>query len=405
MLSQLHRRQQSAFTIVCLSAVIFLVGVSSAVARDYYVSTAGNDKNDGTSPASALQTLGAAVGKVAAGDTVYIAPGTYSENVTATLAGNDKQLIRFVGDPSGEMFKLPRGSVNITAASGWQLQFSDSAYLEFDSLTFTSASTDGVSLNRCTATKFENCEFNETRFGIYCVQGDVTVTSCDFIKQQSYGLLIDGALGKCSDSTFSRNGYGLYCSKSSGCTIDACRFDSNIDGSFVCNESKTLIRNCIMSGTRNYGALIVGAQSGSQIWNNTIANNRNYGIYFLKGEALFVNNIIAYSGGTGVYNNGCSLKHDHNLLFDNQKDFHGDELSGNEIKEDPLFVNVKLNDFHLTDDSPAVDAGMDGTGIVDFDLIGVKRPGDGGKKWDLGCYEHGAKAKGVTRIQEWQEVQ
>jgi len=401
----IHHRRKLNFAIVVFSAIVLIASASPAVAGDLYVSKLGSDVNDGKSPVTALQTLGAAMGKVSAGDTVYIAPGTYTENLTATLVGSEKEPIQFVGDPSGLQFKLPAGPVNITAASGWQLQLNNSAYVEFDSLTFTGANVYGLYLNRCTATKFENCEISETRYGIYSIYGDVTVKRCDFFKQQSYGLLIYGAAGKVSDSKFYGNGYGLYCYDSTECTIDACNFDSNTYGSMICYQAKAIVRNCILSGTTNYGALIYYPKPGSQMWNNTIANNKSYGIYFLKGEVLFVNNIVAYSGSIGIYNNGCSLKHDHNLIFGNREDIRGDEFSGNELKEDPLFVNVKLNDFHLTDESPAVDAGMDGTGVVDFDIIGVKRPGNGGKKWDLGCYEHGAKVKGVTRIQEWLEVQ
>src|SRR5437867_5353990 len=47
-------------------------------------STTGNDSNDCLSPATACQTIQAAVNKASAGDTINVAAGTYTENVSIT---------------------------------------------------------------------------------------------------------------------------------------------------------------------------------------------------------------------------------------------------------------------------------------------------------------------------------
>ncbi len=67
-------------------AVLLLAG-GQARAADYYVSTSGNDSNNGTSEATAFRTIqkGADVAKT--GDTVIVLPGTYNGSLTQTKDG------------------------------------------------------------------------------------------------------------------------------------------------------------------------------------------------------------------------------------------------------------------------------------------------------------------------------
>ncbi|MCD4697955.1 MAG: T9SS type A sorting domain-containing protein, partial [Bacteroidales bacterium] len=57
----------------------------------------------------------------------------------------------------------------------------------------------------------------------------------------------------------------------------------------------------------------------------------------------------------------------------------------NSIAEDPLFVNLSENDFHLTENSPCIDAG-DSINAPDFDFDGNPRPQGAG--YDIGAYEY-----------------
>ena len=74
----------------------------------YYVAPYGNNANNGTSTATPWLTvqfaLGAASGTnpgLVAGDTVWIAPGTYREVVTTTtLTGTSGNTIKIYGDPT-----------------------------------------------------------------------------------------------------------------------------------------------------------------------------------------------------------------------------------------------------------------------------------------------------------------
>jgi hypothetical protein len=65
--------------------VLFLFTLISFVsAVDYYVSTTGNDLNNGMTLANAFRNVQRGVNSLAAGDILYIAQGTYAENVVRT---------------------------------------------------------------------------------------------------------------------------------------------------------------------------------------------------------------------------------------------------------------------------------------------------------------------------------
>ena len=83
----------------------------------YYVSKSGNDNNEGTSEALAWLTVTKAFQTLQAGDTCYIAPGTYRERVIMSNAGTLGSIILIIGDPDCEHFiNENKGTVRITGA-------------------------------------------------------------------------------------------------------------------------------------------------------------------------------------------------------------------------------------------------------------------------------------------------
>ena len=63
-------------------------------AATYYVSTAGNDGNSGTTLDAPFRTIGHAVNGAAAGDTVVVRGGTYREDVEMNTGGTaDRPLV------------------------------------------------------------------------------------------------------------------------------------------------------------------------------------------------------------------------------------------------------------------------------------------------------------------------
>ncbi|MHB1847293.1 MAG: right-handed parallel beta-helix repeat-containing protein [Deltaproteobacteria bacterium] len=90
----------------------------STTGNTYYVdAAAGNDANVGTSTTTALKTIGAAVAKVAPGDTVLIRAGLYREVVMlASVSGTAGMPITFGSYGDGEV--IVDGSAAVT---GWTL--------------------------------------------------------------------------------------------------------------------------------------------------------------------------------------------------------------------------------------------------------------------------------------------
>ncbi len=87
----------AAFSVLCLARW-------GAFGADYYVSTAGSDRNPGTR-AKPFRTIQKAANVMAASDTCYVRGGTYRETVTLKTSGAKGSPIRFVAYP-GEAVTL-----------------------------------------------------------------------------------------------------------------------------------------------------------------------------------------------------------------------------------------------------------------------------------------------------------
>ena len=84
----------------------------------YYVGAGGNDGSAGTSWATRKLTLnGAEDIPVAAGDTIYIGPGTYRELLTVDVSGSAGNPITYIGDYTGVNTDKVGGVVRITGSA------------------------------------------------------------------------------------------------------------------------------------------------------------------------------------------------------------------------------------------------------------------------------------------------
>lgn len=87
----------------------------------YYVGSGGNDANDGLSWANRKLTLnGAEDIPVAAGDTVYVGPGTYRETLTIDVSGTSGNPITYIGDYTGANTDGTGGEVAISGSDNDQ---------------------------------------------------------------------------------------------------------------------------------------------------------------------------------------------------------------------------------------------------------------------------------------------
>ncbi|HOI29973.1 MAG TPA: fibronectin type III domain-containing protein [Melioribacteraceae bacterium] len=102
---------KNKFTVFALFIFLF-TGMNFA--QTYYVSTTGNDANDG-SPGTPWLTIQHAIDNVASGSTINVAAGTYTEDLTIPVG---KTGIEFIGAGAGSTFI--QGVTNVPIAS-WPL--------------------------------------------------------------------------------------------------------------------------------------------------------------------------------------------------------------------------------------------------------------------------------------------
>ncbi len=134
--------------VFCLSLIQLFKPTGVKAAQSYYVSSgAGNDTNVG-SESSPFKTIAKAVSKVAAGDHVYIMPGTYQENITITKTGTQSAPIYFTGysaDPTSYPV-LDGGDPNYANTTTDTPIFNvvSSSWLVFERLKFKNSSQSSV---------------------------------------------------------------------------------------------------------------------------------------------------------------------------------------------------------------------------------------------------------------------
>jgi parallel beta-helix repeat protein len=99
-------------------ALALLAGVPTTVAAaTYYVrQTTGDDARDGTSPATAWQHVSKLSRFMRAGDTAYVGPGLYREEIVVENDGTPDARIVFVADTTGQHTGDPPGVVMLTGA-------------------------------------------------------------------------------------------------------------------------------------------------------------------------------------------------------------------------------------------------------------------------------------------------
>src|SRR5690242_4908865 len=83
----------------------------------YYVRKTGSDAAAGTSPATAWATIGKALGAsgIASGDTVYVGPGVYREQITVAMTSATVETL-VIADVDGSQTGDAPGEVRWT---GW----------------------------------------------------------------------------------------------------------------------------------------------------------------------------------------------------------------------------------------------------------------------------------------------
>lgn len=321
------------------AGILLASGANIASAKIIYVSTIGNDANDGLSWATAKLTVSAGLTTAATGDQVWVAAGTYVENITL------KADVSLYGGFAGSETSLSQRNwaINKTILDGNK---TGSVVTSPAEAAFTTR-IDGFTIRN---------GISSSGGGIRCLNSSPTIAN-------------NTISGNRADDT----GGGVYCASTSSPLIANNTIRGNIatyGGGIFCSGSSPKIVNNTITGNnaRTYGGGIFCSFCSPMIHNTIIAFN-SPGIYILSGSPVFNHNCVY---GNTTYN------------YSGITDPTGTD--GN-ISADPKMADVNYGNMHIQPDSPCVDAGDNAHTFGEFDMDGQSRIQLVGETVDIGADE------------------
>ena len=406
----------------------------SVWAADYYVATIGSDGNDGSS-GNPWKTITHALGQATTGDTIHVAAGTYSGTTTGeTLPLRLKTGVNLSGanrdttilDGGGATAVVSASGVTGGSLSGFTItqgkdrlgggvKVVNSGVSITDNIIKNNAAGSGAGIyGRSFSGAISNNTINanqasDTGGGIRLVDSGGGVSN-NIISQNSAGagagIYVAGESAGISANEIVENqaymhGGGLYIADFAGAIVrNIIRSNQASTGSgggiYAVNFSGSLNNNLVVKNTADAvgGIYAVGFAAGSEIVNNTIADNvgtlaESVGGMQAEGvSSVLKNNIFWNNGDDDLFGElvGATFaelrEETVSISYSLIDDYAGQNSN---IYTNPLFIDSANDDYHLSDTSPAIDAGTsDGAPAVD--LAGDPRAQ--GVSTDLGAYEY-----------------
>jgi hypothetical protein len=348
----------------------------------HYVKPVAEGIGDGSSWGNASGDLQEIINISVAGDTIFVAKGVYKPNRrandVATITPNDKHNafvpksdVNIYGgfDPENGISELTHTRIFPNVGSGSILSgdFDDNDIItgEGSTLSFTNNSENAyrvVIFSDVTNTIFDGFAIT----GANCTAGSGTSVGGNSIPGgDAGGMMIAASTPIISNVAIFHNhatyGGGIY-----------------VGG----NTSAPQITNAVVfknnastggGGIMNYGGI-------SPIYTNiTVVQNRSHGIQNLWVGSVDIRNSIIWANGSGIANTGTSATVNYSIV---QSGYSG---TGN-LNANPLFNNINVNNYTLSNNSPAINSGNNAVVSSTTDLVG--NPRICGGVVDRGAYEN-----------------
>src|SRR3972149_6740404 len=180
-------------------SVILLAITINLSSKTYYVSTTGNNTtNNGLSVASPWAPIDTAASLADAGDTVFVAAGTYYEQVTVDSTGTPGNYICFIADTLGTIIGSG-GDVTIDGLSteNYGFYIDGKSYILIDGFTFRFQVVSGLSIRvQASASDasyniVQNCSFSDWNTGGSPTNAALSIARFTNAGQTSYNLIRD----------------------------------------------------------------------------------------------------------------------------------------------------------------------------------------------------------------------
>jgi hypothetical protein len=306
----------------------------------YYVRPDGNDSNTGLGSSAALawKTVQKALGAtgIGSGDTVYIAPGTYRENIT--IAGTYTAATYIIGDPTAAQFAdVPQGLVRLTnylttdtaAGSGTIMSSGSKNYLNISYLYFD-GSAAMLNLGASKNVVIENCAFiGSSLTGSSGIQGSFNT-----------GVTVNNTIRRC---IFMTGSSGLYFEVGAAHTSDWSLGFTVQDCAFVGTSPVTASTPAIRF-TRTTG---VSYWAGGINIYNCYIQSAVQGINFDCGNVTYPNNVrncIITNCGTGIVGRGTTTNiEDYNRIIGCATTLTNVASGANTVTVGPVMVDIGMS--------------------------------------------------------------
>ncbi len=328
--------------------VVLILGLSTVLLpAQIAVANPGNvvyvdDDNTGYedgSEADPFNTIQEGINAALSGDTVQVAPGTYNENIVM------KSQVIILGSGAYATTINGTGAGSVVVATDVELA-------ELDGFTITNGIAEGgggIEVHWYSSPTISNCIItgNSAPYG-----GGIWIN--DYSSPAIKNCIIAG--NEATDTEFGYGG-GIFSTAFSTPTVVNCTITGNsaVWGGGIANIATFLI-----------------PVTNSIIWGNTADSEPSIYNFIVREDPIFSYCDIEGCGGSGE---GwvSSLGTD----------------GGNNIDDDPLFVDPAGGDYHLQAESPCIDTGTS-TNAPSIDLDGVSRPQPEDGQVDMGAYERPA---------------
>lgn len=325
----------------------------------YYVGAGGDNANSGLSWALRKLTLnGAEDIPVAAGDTVYVGPGTYRETLTCDVSGSAGSPITYIGDYSGAHTDGVGGVVRITGSDNDQaaarancITASAKNNRTFRGLLLDTTSGALVAGTNCTDWTLDQ---------LYLGQSSSELVDCNGASQARWSI---------SRSYFSAGpGISVYFNHSStvdnaGHAVENCIFPAGYIAVYFLRVGGATVRNSIINRMEFDGILTNGLTVGQNVTvnNSIITNCGRTGLLAVTAGEIIENYNTLYGNSTARTNVATGANSTaYPPLFDTRWFFEavagGDMVTPFDLASYSQLVNVAGTSSPITD--------MRGTSVI-----------------------------------------